>query len=212
MVSDLVLALRGDLKKQLAHEERIIAEGTTRAVRGEARKLRTVYRRQVRKAKFGKGLEKAWQVVEHPSGRKYSMRASATVISKADRIHDAFTADRFIRVRNAKYIVVPTEAAKAAGYATSLRRSEGNRPKRYGDLEKALQSGRRFARVVSKKSGNILLIDRQSKQHLFTLVRPGVSLKGRFDIDGPAQAASDKLAPRIVSDIHKVEQRVMRKG
>lgn len=199
-------ALKGDLAAQLRAEKEVLAEGVSRAVRAEANKLRTKYRRQIRKAKLGDGLEKAFQVINRPGGRKFSIRAAAILVSKADRVHEAFTATRYIRARNVNWLVWPLDAAKAAGYAESLRRSEGNRPRRWAELERALAQGKRFEPRPTKR-GNILLLARETKEPWFLLTRKGVRLTQRLDLEAPRREAEGLLAPRILAEIDKAEAR-----
>ncbi|MCA8932079.1 MAG: hypothetical protein KDA49_06395, partial [Rhodospirillaceae bacterium] len=113
-MSDIRLhaALKGDLRRIVDAEKRAAAQGATRAINYAGSGLQRELRTQVRRAGLGIGVEKAWQRQKYP-GRGNSLGAANLVFSKADRVHQAFSADRTVRGRNGNWLVIPLPPAVA---------------------------------------------------------------------------------------------------
>ena len=78
------------LRNVIIKEEKTkLEKAITVSIKKAGTYLRNELRRQVRSARLGKGLEKAWQVNVYPN-RGRSMSASALVFSKSVRLHNVF--------------------------------------------------------------------------------------------------------------------------
>lgn len=201
----LKAALEGRLDEMMAGEiktaERAVTRGLTRAASGLQRELRG----QARRAGLGVGAEKAWSLNRYPRG-KNSISTAALVFSKAQRIHDAFSADRTIRTQNARWLVIPLDAAKARGWDHSRRMSKGNRPRRYAETQAAEQALGKLAFV--RLAGNrALLVHRDGRSEptpYFLLVRT-VSLRKRLDLDPPATKWFDRAPGYILREWERTQ-------
>ncbi|KAA0677781.1 hypothetical protein DS843_21925 [Roseomonas genomospecies 6] len=184
------------MASEIKAAERAVTRGLTRASSGLQRELRG----QARRAALGVGVEKAWSMNRYPRARN-SINAATLVFSKAQRIHDAFSADRTIRAQNGRWLVIPLDAAKARGWDHSRRMSKGNRARRYAETQAAEQTlgALAFVRLAGDRA---LLVHREGKGKptpVFLLVKQ-VSLRKRFDINEPARKWHDRAPGYILRE------------
>ncbi|AWJ86319.1 hypothetical protein TSH58p_22655 (plasmid) [Azospirillum sp. TSH58] len=213
----IVGRIQGDLKGLLNERLGEIADAARAAVRGAAEALQADLRAQVRAAGLGTGLEKAWRLDLYPKSGRKTLRPAGLVYSKATRLHDAFDAGETVRAKGGKWLAIPLEAAKKAGFDRSSERDDltARRPgpvpakwsnvsaaeARFGKLQFVPINGGRRALLVAdgKARGDVLArggAGRATSIPLFLLVRQA---RGRklLDISGAAQRAQAQLAANL---------------
>ena len=196
----LAAALEGNLEQIMKAETKAAARAVTRGLGRASSGLQRELRGQARRGNLGVGVEKAWSMTRYPRSRN-SINAAALVFSKAQRIHDAFSADRTIRAQNGRWLVIPLDAAKARGWDKSQRMSKGNRPRRYTETQEAEQALGKLA-FVRLAGDRALLVHRDGKGKptpFFLLVKQ-VSLRKRFDINEPARKWHDRAPGYILRE------------
>lgn len=195
-------AIRGDLKRIVATEKRIAAQGVTRGINRAGAGLQNELRRQVRRAGLGVNLEKAWRRERYPRHGN-SAGAATLVYSGADRIHLAFTADRVIRARNGLWLAIPLEAAIAHGWHKSHARSRGSQARNWANIEAAERALGRLNLVPLDRNRALLIHDGTP---YFLLTRQ-VRLRRRLDIEGPTRKWADRVPRYIVSELERAARR-----
>lgn len=174
-------------------EARHIADTAADAVDKAATSIRDELRAQTRSA-LGPKLERAWTFRRyHKAGGKID--ETALIYSKASRIVSAFSDDTTITVRNAQWLVLPLDAAKAAGFDKRQNRhwsAVDAATKALGKLDFVPLPGNRALLVHRQRSG---------KPVPFFLLVKRVSLRKRLDIAGPAARSGDVFARNFIGAI-----------
>jgi len=225
-MTGLGLALKGDLRKSMDRQLRRIKKGVKAGTASTAKGLQGDLRAQTRHAKLGRGLEKAWRFEVYPRHGKISLHPAAIVFSNAKRIHAAFSQGAQIRVRKAKFLVIPLPAAKKFGFDMGLKHSKGNKERKWSDIEAAigkyaslryvkigpgkallvadnLTSGlRRSKSRVSKKTGAAYspVGGRRASAPLFLLVKQ-VRIKRKIDVKRAVKRANRDLGRQILKHL-----------
>ncbi len=128
------VAIKGDLKKQLAHESKEVKWALKKGLEETVRDLKQSLRDQVTGAGMGNKLAKTWRSSVYPRGAKTSFDAAAQVWSRAPVIIRAFDEGAVIRGSESSWLAVPTENAPKRGEG-GKRINPSNFPEyRYGPL------------------------------------------------------------------------------
>lgn len=164
----IVAAISGNLAEYLRAEQDGLARQITAITNAEGERLRDELRAQVRAARLGQGLEKAWRHEVYPRGRRASLRPAALVFSRATVLHAAYDEGPTIRAGKA-YLVIATDIARAMGYG-EITEPRGSRTipagakRRYSRLQAALRDlGEQNFQSVPTKKGNIAVLYRPPK-------------------------------------------------
>jgi hypothetical protein len=199
-------SLQADLRAELRHLERAVAQSTKDA----GRSLRTELRRQV-SAGLGQRLANSWRDRHYPNQK---LDAASLVYTKAPQIIRAFDEGVVIRSRRSRFLAIPTENAPRKGIDGG-RISPTTFPEhRFGPLRFVpLPSGpsllvvdglrASFSRQTGQLRGFRRATDRarRSGQGLTTVVMfllvPQVKLRKRLDVAGAAQRWSGQLPALI---------------
>ncbi|MCG5241866.1 DUF6441 family protein [Azospirillum doebereinerae] len=173
----IVGRISGDLKELMHTRFDEIADAARAAVRSASEGLQAELRRQTRAAGLGNGLEKAWRLDLYPKvSRRRTLRPAGLVYSKAARLHDAFDDGEMITARNAKWMVIPLPAAKAAGFDRDPHRREGRQigliPPKWSNIDAATAKFGAL-RFVAIGNGARALLVADGKARGETLARGG---------------------------------------
>lgn len=192
-----------------------LADGNTRGTVKSAERLKRAWRRMVADSGINSGgrLEKAFEVVHYPKKGQRAYEPSAVVYSKSQPVHQAFTQDRTITVKNAKYLVIATKNAPAYQYSYrvsrsrqplkySYRGSTSSQPLKYSEISSIFDDIKRDVLsnvpVKSRKylsyknrNGAIIIKRRSDNAVIFVLVKQ-TRLRGRFNFKD--------IADRVVSE------------
>ncbi len=173
--------------------ERHFSDSANHAVERAGAAVRDDLRAQTRSAGLGPNLERAWTVKRYANGT--GINFTALVYSKAARIIEAFSADTVITARNAKWLVIPLEAAIARGFGKSKNR-------KWGNVEAAIDALGRLA-FVPLAGNRALLVhrERSGRPTPFFLLLKRVSLKRRLDIAGEAGKAAGQLRDALLAGL-----------
>lgn len=159
----IVAAIRGDLGAYLKGEQDALAKRITEITNRESLRLRDELRAQVRAARLGPGLEKAWRHETYPRSRRASLRPAGLVYSKSTVLHGAFDEGPVIHAGHS-FLVIPTREAAAMGFAET-REARGSRAipagarRRYGRLGAAVaRLGAKNIKFLPTKAGNVLVV------------------------------------------------------
>jgi hypothetical protein len=203
-------AIEGNLIEVMAAEREALSKATTAGLKQAASLLQNNYRRQVRAAGLGEGLEKAWRTNHYPS-KGHSLGFAALVFSKSRRIHMAFSKNTTIRAAKSDALIIPTPLAEALGLTSSLAMSMGNRPRKWFSTPTAEYKYGPLWTIEGKRGGRILMgkVNGQPKA-LGWLVRQ-VRLKKRLDLQGPADQFKSKIPTYIANHFARME-RIKSKG
>ena len=152
----LQAALAGNLEKIMAAATDALAKGATDGVRQTTAEMKADLRRQTAAAGLPEKVQKAWQDRLYPK-RKNSLGAAGLVYSRARNIHAAFASGGEIRAKNGRFLVIPLPAAVRLGLHMSHQRSRGSRPRRWSEVQPAID---RFGalRMVKLSGGRFLLV------------------------------------------------------
>lgn len=150
-----VVEIGDNLRAILAEQQDAYAEKITAATIRVGERLQEALRAQVRAARLGTGLEKAWRQANYPPRRR-SLRPAALVYSRATALHDAFDAGSAILPRKGRFLVIALPEAVARGYDRSSHSRKGGpvpagQKRKASMLDKASRELR--ARIVSTAPG-----------------------------------------------------------
>lgn len=214
----IIAAIQGDLRAYLDGEATKLSQGIRRAVNDAAMGLRDELRGQVRAARLGTGIEKAWRAEVYPKNpRSRSLRPAGLVWSKATVLHQAYL-DGATIVAGKSWLVIatPEGISLGFGYTSDLPRGSRGIPagakRKYSQLGKAIAKlGAENIRIVDAKGGNKLVLytppgrrrtfgvrgrrfSRVGKGAIpiFILTRQ-VTVRRVLDFDGPAQRWFDRM-------------------
>lgn len=203
-VMELKAALEGNLNVIIKEEKTKLEKAITVSIKKAGTYLRNELRRQVRSARLGKGLEKAWQVNVYPN-RGRSMSASALVFSKSVRLHNVFEDGATIKANNASWLVIPLEFAISKGWDKNMSKSKGSQPRKWSAID-AAESYFGNLSFVPYSSSRALLCGKQGKQNVavFLLVK-SVTIKKKLDIDPVAEKWNDKIPDYIISELSRLD-------
>lgn len=229
MAPRIVAAIEGNLVAFLTDERTELAVKITDAVNRWSIWLRDQLRGQVRAARLGQGLEKAWRAEVYPRGRRASLRAAGLVYSKSPVLHAAFAEGPTIAPGGATVLVIPSAEAIAMGFGSTSELSRtprgipGGAKRKYGMLGRAIEklgkdnlsfvplgNGRRAViyrppaqrrgRPGGRRFGGFQLLRGTGSVLLFTLIPDSVTLRKRLDLDGPPERALDGLFADIARE------------
>lgn len=212
--------IEGDLRKIAAASVKSIERANSGAVSETAKGLQKTLRGQVRRARLGDKLEKAWRVREFPRS-KDSIKKAALVFSKASRLHAAFSKGGTITARSSNWLVIPLAEAERRRFDRRGDKSRGPRPRRYSAVDAAIQfygslrfvklGGGRALLVADNLTGSGRRRKTRTKQGaafspvggrgsasfpVFLLVKQ-TTLPKRLDIEGAAGKAERRLVSSL---------------
>lgn len=198
-------AIEGRLDEVYAAERVAAAKAITAGIKQAARLTQNAYRRQVRKAGLGEGLEKAWQLKLYPA-RGASMKAAALVFSKSKRLHGAFDKNAVVKATKAKALLVPTPLAERLGLVQNYLMSRGNKPRRWFNTNLAQYDYGPLWTMDGKKGGRILMgkVDGLPKA-LAWIVRQ-TRLRKVLDLEGPPKKFMARMGLYIVNNFKRLER------
>ncbi|MCK7615184.1 DUF6441 family protein [Roseibium sediminicola] len=124
-MTDLRLALVGDLQKHLDAEEKEISTGLRLATEDVAVLGKTRFRQQTTAAGLGRKLAKAWRHNVYPRHGVQTLEPAALVFTKAPEIVRAFDEGQTIRPRKASFLAIPTDFAPKSRRRLSRGRRMG---------------------------------------------------------------------------------------
>lgn len=217
-MTDLKLALVGDLKKTLDAERKAVAKGVRDGMEGLTEKGKTRLRQQMTQTGLGERLAKTWRNRVYPPGRVETLEPSGLIWSNAPHVVRAFNDGETIRPKvGASFtkLAIPTD------YAPVSRR-RGARRKRMSLGEFIIEFGHILRPIPAPGSGGRVLYlvadkgfrkgrgkrggSRQVKENgrikdepvlMYVLVK-SVRLRPRLDIDSVERALL-RLAPDYIS-------------
>jgi hypothetical protein len=194
----LKAAITGDLERIMADEYALASRAVIGGIGKRTGILKTDLREQVRRARRGGRLAKAWR------GRVYEnegINAAGFVWSKAPKIIRAFDEGVVIRAKNGRWLAIPTEHAPKRGMSAGGRSSMSKRisPKSYvwRDRLRFVPINPRLALLVENKQKG------KKTKVMFILVKQ-VKLKKRLDV----KAAGDQAITALPRDILDAFQRL----
>ncbi len=217
----LQVAIEGRLEEVIARKSKAVKKEVTGAVGDTAQWLKQRLRDQVTGAGFGSRLARTWRADTYPRRGVYSYRAAALVRSKAPKIIKAFSEGELIKSRDGLFLAIPTANAPKKGVG-GKRINPSNFPEhRFGRLKFIYRRGAPSLLVVEgvriTKSGRVgrrlkdggvtkkgTLRKGVTTVVMFILV-PQVRLPRRFNVQGPAAQAVDRLAANIVRRIDGID-------
>ena len=216
-MTELTVAIRGNLEKMLKQELKDGEVAVTRAMREGGTGLKKDLRRDVTRARLGPRLGKTWRALTFPKTGT-SLGAAALVFTKAPRIIDAFERGAVIRGSRGNLLAIPSEAvpkrlARTKGGVTpaAVEKAMGIelRPvKRPGKPTILVADGlvarggkrggfrKATVRKATKTQGARVALKGLTTVVMFTLL-PQVRLKKRLNVARAAGKAQRRL-PRLI--------------
>lgn len=209
----LINAQTISLSDRFARIEGLAAEGVANAVRGAGKGLQAELRAQVRSARLGQGLEKAWSLNVYPPNKRGSLSAAAWLYSKAARLHRVFDEGAVIRAANGTWLAIPLQAIIQRGMHLSMRKSAGSLDRRHSDVEAAVAAyGEKNVAFVPISHGRALVVYRPPGRRsldpvhdfvpLFLLIRQ-VRIRKRLGIAAPARQWFLKMQGEVASALQR---------
>lgn len=199
-------AVDGRLDEVYAAEKTAARKAITAGIKQAASLTQNAYRRQVKKAGLGEGLEKAWQLKMYP-GRGDSMDAAALVFSKSRRLHLAFSQNRTIRATKAKSLLVPTPLAERLGLTVMPRLSSSPIPRKWFDVSQAeYMFGRLWVMESNKGNGALLMAQIDGLPKALAWIVRQVRLKKVLDLEGPPKQFMARVPQYIIANFNRLER------
>jgi len=200
----LAAALVGDLREYMAREARNADRAVTAAVTTHTAGLKDDLRRRVEAAGLSRRLAFTWQGKVYPQGQQ-SINSAGWVYSKAPEIVGAHARGATIRAKGGRFLAIPLPAAGKSGREHMTpkiwERNTGMKlrfvPRRRGGGLLVLDRGRLTKRGVARVAGARAKV--VATVPLFVLV-PQVTLRKRFDVDGPARVHLAALPAAVVAE------------
>lgn len=146
-MTDIKLALTGNLKTHMEEEIRLSGRAIQRAVKETTEDLKLDLRAQTTAAGLGRRLGNSWRSNTWP-GNGPSMSAAGMVRTKAPLIMKAFTEGATIKSKDGNWLAIPTENAPKRG-TDRKRINPSNFPEqRFGPLRFVYRRGQPSLLVV----------------------------------------------------------------
>ena len=157
MVSDLRLAIRGELQTFIDGQIELIERGAMTAARNMENRGKRALRGDVLRAGLGPRLAKTWRGEVFPS-RAISMRPTVQFKTKAPVLINAFERGVTIRSENGNWLAIPTPDFISS--ISKLKRSQNR--KKLITLAESIYGRLRFVPVRGRKLG-LLVTDNAQK-------------------------------------------------